>query len=183
MVRATWFLPWAAAISVGALAGAGFLSVFPVDFWTVYPYELGLSALVGVPMAMHFRGGRMWGRVGLIAAAGVVALLLARSRSGGESVQLLVVVLYFIVVLCPAFVGLPVAALVLALSGEWLALAQGMSVANLPRGGLRVAVLLLLTLAPLALFASGPWRDCADGPGGVRRVCDRPSAATDGYNH
>lgn len=159
-------MPWTAAISAGALVVAGILSVF-VDFRTAYPNALGLTALVGAPMAMHYRGGRAWGRIGIVVAACVVLLLVAKLCADGGRGQFLVMVLVVLLAVCVAFVGGPAAALVLALSGEWLALAEGTSVANLPRGRLRVAVLLLLTLSPLALYASNQPHNC-----GTRHACE-----------
>jgi hypothetical protein len=179
---ATW-LPWSAAIAFGALAAAGLLSLL-LDFRTAFPYALGLSALVGVPMAMRCRGGRAWGRIGTVVAAGVVVLLDAGwCASGGTEGQVFAMLLLLVgLAACLAFVGVPAAALVLALSGEWLALPQGTSVADLPHGRLRVAVLLLLTVAPLALYTSRPGRDCEYGFGVARRACDG-AAAADGLNH
>jgi len=184
---ATW-LPWTAAIAFGALVGAWVFSAFLSDVRTAYPYALGLSAVVGVPMAMRYRGDRDWGRAGIMVAIGVVLVVLARSCSSGGGVAgvilaVLQVSLFVAMAARLSFFGLPTATLILSLSGEWRAMAQGTSVANLPYGGLRVAVLLVLTVAPLALYASGPTRGCGDGPGGVRGACDRPAAAANGFNH
>lgn len=186
MTRLANWLPWAAAISFGALVGAWVFSGFFGDVRTVYPYALGLSALVGVPMAMRHRGGRDWGKAAAIVAVGVIVLLLARSCSeSGAAMLLLAISRFFLLVpmaVCLVLFALPTAALILWLSGERRATAQGTSIANLPHGRLRVAALLLLTLAPLAVYTSDPARDCGEGTAGIDSACDRPAPA-DSFNH
>ena len=70
MGRAVQFLPWAAAISVGALAGAFAFVHFGLTFGrpspesltvaAVFPYALTVCAAVGVPVALWLRSACGW---------------------------------------------------------------------------------------------------------------------------
>jgi hypothetical protein len=177
MGRAVQFLPWAAAISVGALAGAFAFAHFGLTFGrpppegltvaVVFPYALAVCAAVGVPVALWFRSAPGW-IIPVIMASVFVAVvyvgtLLPHWGSGEAAAWALAITIFFVVplgllalvqiILCLVCVALPAGALVLLTSGEIEALRRGVSVFDLPHTNLRLGLLFLVMLAPFALLA------------------------------
>jgi hypothetical protein len=180
------FLPWAAAISIaafamaavyiGLLAGLGPLVVkgrHPMTVAMILPVALGFCLAVGLPIALWFRAGRGWAVTLFLVMVGAVVLLILSAvgkffhGATGEAAGWMTAIFVFYILplgllfLLPAlsslaFVGLPVGALVLFLSGEMKAIRQGVSVLDLRHGPLRVGVLAALTAAPALAYAPLP---------------------------
>jgi hypothetical protein len=166
MDRAVNLLPWLAAISFSAFAASAAIARFhpAATIELVFPYALLVCAGIGVPVAMTYRPDRTWTGPILVGIGLVLVVLVAKglgffSGLGGEAagwVLAFAVFVWPIVIAKFAIIGgivaLPLGALILWLSGELGAAAKGVSVYDLPFGGLRVAVLLLLTFAPLGIY-------------------------------
>jgi hypothetical protein len=165
MGRAVQFLPWAAAISVGALAGAFAFAHFGLTFGrpppegltvaVVFPYALAVCAAVGVPVALWFRLAPGW-IIPVIMASVFVAVvyvgtLLPHWGSGEAAAWALAITIFFVVPL--GLLALVQIILCLVTSGEIEALRRGVSVFDLPHTNLRLGLLFLVMLAPFALLA------------------------------
>jgi hypothetical protein len=180
------FLPWAAAISLAAFAASAvYASRFALihlimgsahrlpTVTTMLPVSLGACLVVGVPLAIWFRGSRAWAMTLLLVIIGAVVLgtVLAvgtyyKGATGEAAGWLTMIALFWIVplglaFLLPAlallvFVSLPTGALVLFLSGEMKAIRQRVSVLDLRYGRLRVGLLVALTAAPALAYAPLP---------------------------
>ncbi len=168
MDRAANLLPWAAAISAGAFgASAAIVRSHPsAVMQQVFPYVLLVCAGVGLPVALTYRGDRTMS-IPILSGVGFVLVALAAkalgffSGLGGEAagwaLAVAIFVLPFVIAkfaIIGGIVALPLAALILVLSGELRAAAKGASIYDLPFAGLRMAVLLLLTFAPLSIYLS-----------------------------
>jgi hypothetical protein len=176
--RVVQFLPWAAAISVGALAGAfAFVHLGltighrpgpeSLTVAAVFPYALAVCAAVGMPVALWFRGARGWVipvmMTSVFVAAVYIYKLLPHWGPGEAAAWGLAITIFFIIpfgllvlvqiTLCLACVALPAGALVLLISGEIEALRRGVPVFDLPHTNLRFGLLLLVMLAPFASLA------------------------------
>jgi hypothetical protein len=158
------FLPWMAAASVGALAAAAIRS--NGNFPTVFPYALGLCGLAGAIGFLWFRVSRTLAGTAMIGAAVLLVVLAGAYLSpffeaGDMAIPIAIfyvipfgVLTLGIVALYFCLVVLPVGALLLYVSGEFKAQREGLgvSVFDLPWGGWRTAVLLVLTFAPLSVY-------------------------------
>ena len=178
-----FLLPWLAAISIAATAGAVVFSlVVPVLFspeiatqlgvsgglQTVFPYALGLCAAVGLPVALWLRAHWIWA----VAAAGMavmIGLLLipkTGAHAGGGEAASVTAVFDFLngvaaallvgvpALVCLFVIGLPVGVEVLLLSGEIRAITRGVSILDLPGGRVRIPLLVLAAVVvPLATLS------------------------------
>jgi hypothetical protein len=162
------FLPWLAAISAAALAAAGIPALlFGGQFAGAFPYALGACAVVGIPIALRYRAGWGWTRaffvlVGSVVAIGLATLAIDFGKLGGEAQGWVLAItfsygLLALMVAIPALIGgalvaLPAGWLVLRLSGEWRAIAEGKSIYDLPHRSLRAVLLLVVALFPIGPY-------------------------------
>lgn len=169
MERAVNALPWTAAISFGAGVCATVVALLSPSIYAPYTHDalsafrkafpgmLGMNMLIWLPVALWARSDLAWKVIGTALAGVVLLLLIADPFSPKQyvdgGVRLLRALDFILVALCFGVCSLPTSALILVLSGERSAIRKGTWISELPYLGLRIGLLLLLTLLPLVGYA------------------------------
>lgn len=184
-MRAVNFLPWVAALSFGAFVAVLPTLYFGAKFALIFPIALGVCSVIGVPIALRWRGNAGWLMpVGIVLGLGiliaVIKALAYLSGLGGEALgwvlamtissAALALPIALAIAMAIGLVAGPTALVVLFLSGEMAAIKRGTSIYDLPHRRLRASLLVLLaTGPPLAAYAiqsaSGGYRSYAEAFG------------------
>ena len=118
MMRAATFLPWVAALSFGAFVAVLPALYFGARFTLVFPIALGVCSVLGIPIALRWRGNAGWLMpVGIVLGLGIlIALILAIAALRKMSGEFLIITIAQGLYILP--IVLVIAMVILTIAGK-----------------------------------------------------------------